>query len=116
MLRNTRRAGLFACAILLAACASQTTQQSQNTDEEQIVVTGQRRDPQVHDSVQAVTPVPAPELRAPPAPPPTLSSPMPVAPADGRARAAIGGVVGGNYASRRPNRCPATSIAIVMRT
>ena len=93
MLRNTRRAGWLACAILLAACASQTTQNTQTTEQEQsIVVTGNRTD-RVQESI------------APPPPPPTLSAPM-GAMQDGRSRAAIGGVVGGNYAQSVPQPMP----------
>ncbi|MEZ5956805.1 MAG: VWA domain-containing protein [Hyphomonadaceae bacterium] len=92
MLRNTRRAGFMLCAILLTACASQT-QSTRTTDEEQsIVVTGQRINPQAQES------------RQPPAPPPP---PVMTAPADGRSRAAIGGVVG-NYAQSAPQPMPGT--------
>jgi len=88
MLRNTRRAGFMLCAILLAACASQT--QSTQSEDESVVITGQRRDQQVQESI------------SPPPPPPP---PVAMAPGDGRARAAIGGVVG-NYAQSVPQPMP----------
>jgi len=97
MLRNTRRAGLFACAILLAACASQTTPSTHApTQEDQIVLTGSRNQ-QVLESQRAPEQrVPPPNVSAPP-------SPVPMgAVQDGRSR----GIVGGNYAQSVPQPMP----------
>ncbi|MBK8543456.1 MAG: VWA domain-containing protein [Caulobacteraceae bacterium] len=82
MLRNTRRAGLFACAILLTACASQSAPQ-----DDTITTTAQE---------QSIGPPPMP----PPPPPPS-----PLMAQDGRSRAAIRGVVG-NYAQMAPQPMP----------
>jgi len=84
MLRNTRRAGFLACAILLTACASQSAPTSDQA-QESVVITGNR--------VEA-------EQNAPLAPPPPLARVD-----DGRARAAIGGVVS-PYAQTAPQPMP----------
>ena len=89
MLRNTRRAGLLACAILLTACATQSAPTSE--DEIQTVTT---------DSLLSPPP--------PPPPPPPLVAPYPQQAQEmGRSRAAIGGVVG-NYAQTAPQPIPGT--------
>ncbi len=89
MLRNTRRAGFLACAILLTACASQSAQTTPTSEEqESVIVTGQRRDQTADQRI------------APPSPPAPL-----MAQEAGRSRAAIGGVVG-NYAQMAPQPMP----------
>lgn len=97
MLRNTRRAGFLACAILLAACASQSADNAQTAQEDQIVITGTRTERQDFESASPVT---TPDQRvlpmAPPPPPPS------------RARAALSGIVGGTYAQSAPQPMPGT--------
>ncbi|MFN3465757.1 MAG: hypothetical protein ACK4X1_16950, partial [Terricaulis sp.] len=97
MLRNTRRAGFLACAILLAACASQSADNAQTAQEDQIVTTGTRTERQDFESALPVT---TPDQRvlpmAPPPPPPS------------RARAALSGIVGGTYAQSAPQPMPGT--------
>ncbi len=89
MLRNTRRAGFLACAILLTACASQSAQTAPTSEEqESVIVTGQRRDQTADQRI------------APPSPPAPL-----MAQEAGRSRRAIGGVVG-NYAQMAPQPMP----------
>ncbi|OQW60872.1 MAG: hypothetical protein A4S17_09865 [Proteobacteria bacterium HN_bin10] len=84
MLRAAKRASFMLCAILLTACASQSTTQSERDEEESIVVTGSRIGGQSQDATAPVT--------APP-------------PADGRNRAALSGVVA-PYAQTAPQRMP----------
>ncbi|MGD9980847.1 MAG: von Willebrand factor type A domain-containing protein [Hyphomonadaceae bacterium] len=78
MLRNTRRASFVLCAIILTACASQSSTQN-DRDEESIVVTGERTDQQTQESLSPLTTI---------SPPP--SAPMGVL-SDGRMRQAQGG-------------------------
>ncbi|MEQ1820374.1 MAG: hypothetical protein ABL871_17365, partial [Terricaulis sp.] len=66
MLRNTRRAGLLACAILLTACASQSAIEEPTPVQDQ--------------SIAPLSPPPPP----PPPPSPLMAQEM------GRSRAAIG--------------------------
>jgi Ca-activated chloride channel family protein len=84
MLRAAKRASFMLCAILLTACASQSTTQSERDEEESIVVTGSRIGGQSQDATAPVT--------APP-------------PADGRSRAALSGVVA-PYAQTAPQPMP----------
>jgi Ca-activated chloride channel family protein len=88
MLKQQRlRAALLACAITIAACASQSTPQ---TADEEIVVTGtEQRD---------VSSIP------PPPPPPPPPAPGLMAPADGRARWAAGAAT--PYAQTAPQPMP----------
>ena len=83
MLRNTRRAGFLACAILLSACASQSATQ----DEATAPTTTAAQE-------QNIGPMAPP----PPPPPPSLM-------ADGRSRAAIGGLAS-PYAQTAPQPMP----------
>lgn len=89
MLRNTRRAGFLACAILLTACASQSAPTPTTEAEESIAVTGTRTDQHLNQQPQVI----------PSAPPPS-----PMMAQDGRSRA-LGGVVG-NYAQTSPQPMP----------
>jgi Ca-activated chloride channel family protein len=97
MLRNTRRAGFLACAILLTACASQSSDETHTAQEEQIVVTGTRTERQ---DFEATSPVATPDQSIAP-----LTPPPP--PPNARARAALG-VVGGTYAQSVPQPMPGT--------
>lgn len=99
MLRNTRRAGFLACALLLAACASQSSDEARTAEEDQIVVTGTRTERQDFESVSPVT---TPDQHAAP-----MAPPPPPPPPHARARAALG-VVGGNYAQSVPQPMPGT--------
>ena len=82
MLRNTRRAGLLACAILLSACATQSATQDETTAPTTTAAQEQNIGP----------------MAPPPPPPPPML-------ADGRMRAAIGGVVA-PYAQTAPQPMP----------
>jgi Ca-activated chloride channel family protein len=85
MLRNTRRASFVLCAIILTACASQSTTQTSDDRDEVVVTDG---------------------LAPPPPPPPPVATPSPQQAQEmGRARAAVGGVVG-NYAQTAPQPMP----------
>ncbi|MEZ5994908.1 MAG: VWA domain-containing protein [Hyphomonadaceae bacterium] len=86
MLINPRRAGLALCALLLAACASQSAQPGSG-ENDSIVVTGTQRR--------------ADEQPIPPPPPPPPPSPMV---ADGRALGALSGAT--PYAQYAPQPMP----------
>ncbi len=102
MLRNTRRASFVLCAIILTACASQSSTQNADRDEEAIVVTGERSQDQSTTTTDALLSE-LPQIQAEQRAPLGVAPPAPVA--DGRARAAIGGVVG-NYAQTTPQPMP----------
>ena len=65
-LQHKLRASLLACALILTACASQSTQTAQPSEDENIVVTGSR----VQEAISPATSVGAEQrdLSAPPSP------------------------------------------------